>query len=305
VAYQVHRDLLDSPKKVLDAAQAKIGNAGWGKRLLAERAWDGTWGGGLYQPKWRSTFYTLRLLSHLGLSRTHSLAVESCALLLDEGIQEDGGVSLWASAWKDVCVTAMLLRLAVYFGHERDERLDLMVDWLLAHQMKDGGWNCNDERPGARVSSFHTTLSALEGLGAYGVSASERMEEVKAALSRGHEYFLRHQLFLSERTGKVVRESFTRFSFPTRWFFDVLRVLEYWAHMSLPWDHRLAEAMAVLMKRQGNNGRWKNQNHHTGEEFFRLERTGKESPMNTLRALRVCRWAQGVGYDLGAHGDSK
>jgi hypothetical protein len=291
IAWQAQRDLADEPPEVYETTRARVAGEGWGARLLEERAADGSWGGGLYGPKWISTFYTMRLLQHFGLDGTHPAAVESCALLLDEGVQGDGGVRLWSADWRDDCVTAMLISLALHFGHARDERVDAMVEWLLAGQLDDGGWNCNVRSVGCRVSSFHTTLSALEALAAFGSSSSERATRVASRMEAGHDYFLRHRLYRSERTGDVVRESFTRFSFPPRWFFDVLKALEHFASVRAPWDERLADAVALVHRRRRADGRWNNQNHHTGREHFRLEAPRERSRWNTLRALRVLRWA--------------
>jgi hypothetical protein len=290
VAWQVQRDLLDAPEADYESTRARVATEGWGARLLSLREPDGRWGGGLYGPKWTSTFYTMRLLYWFGLDGTWPVAVETCAGMLDFGLRPDGSVKMWRLDYTDVCVTAMTLALAVRFGHARDERVDAMAGWLLDAQLSDGGWNCNDERPGCRVSSFHTTLSALEALHDYALSDAARRGRVHAARDAGYEYFRRHRVFLSETRGEVVRESFTRFSFPPRWFFDVLRALDHFRAAALSWDERLRDALDVVNKRRRADGRWNNQNRHAGLEHFRLEDAGKPSRWNTLRALRVLAW---------------
>ena len=42
--------------------------------------------------------------------------------------------------------------------------------------------------------------------------------------------------------------------------------------------------------KQGQDGRWKLENHHRGQEYFKLEKQGQSSRWNTLRALRVLKW---------------
>ena len=96
------------------------------------------------------------------------------------------------------------------------------VERLLELQLPDGGWNC---RRDASHASVHSTLSALEALGDHSAAAA------------GREFLLRHRLFRSHRTGHVMRSDFTRFSFPTYWYYDVLRALDYWREH--PWDDRL------------------------------------------------------------------
>ena len=288
VAWQVQRDLLDRAESTWMRTRRGVATEGWGAALLAERTDDGMWGGGLYGPKWISTFYTMRLLQHLGLPANHREGRASCELLLDRGVHDDGAVSLWNSRTPDTCVTAMLLDMAVAFGYAEDERCERMIASLLREQMDDGGWNCERYR-GATHSSFHTSVSALEGLRSF-----EHLPDVAAACERGREFFLEHQLYRSSTTGEVVRQSFSRFSFPPRWFFDVLRGLEAFALADAPWEDRLADPVDVLERRRSTDGRWKTQNRHTGRTFFELEPAGQPGRMNTLRALRVVRWLDRV-----------
>ncbi len=289
VVWQVQRDILSRAEATWSRTRRRVAREGWGARLLSHRSADGRWGGGLYQPKWTSTFYTLRLLTHLGMPPNERGARASCCLLLDEGVPESGGVSLWSSGWTDTCVTAMLLSMACYFGLGSDERCERMVHWLLAEQMDDGGWNCNRRRGGARHASFHTTISTLEGLSAF-ESARGSDVRVQRAVEKGRDYFLRHRLYRSERTGEIVRASFAKLSFPPRWYFDVLRGLEHFANVDAAWDERLGDAVDVLLDAKRGDGRWRAQNWHSGEEYFRIEGGREPSRMNTLRALRVLRW---------------
>lgn len=236
VRWQVQRDLLDRPPQVWQPTRALVATKGWGARLLSLRAEDGTWGGGLYSPKWTSTFYTLRLLKHLGVPPTQPEALASCRLLLDEGVTKCGAVSLWSSASTDTCVTAMLLSMACYFELAGDARSPRMATWLLGERMQDGGWNCR-YRQGARHASFHTSISTLEGLAAY--RAQSGGQPASDAIAAGPAYFLDHQLYRSARTGHIVKSSFARLSFPPRWYFDVLRGMEHFAAVDARWDDRL------------------------------------------------------------------
>lgn len=289
VVWQVQRDLLGLSHRTWETTRRRVAKEGWGARLLALRGTDGRWGGGLYSPKWTSTFYTLRLLCHLGLPPTNREGVASCRLLLDEGVTESGGVSLWTSPYTDTCVTAMLVTMACYFRLGQDPRIARMMGWLMGERMRDGGWNCQRHR-GARHSSFHTTISTLEALAAYEASARPDAEMLEAS-ARAREFFLEHRLYRSSRTGEVVRPSFTQLSFPPRWFFDVLRGLEHFRAVDAPLDPRLDDALEVVRSR-AKRGRWSAGHQHSGLIHFRLEEPRRPSRMNTVRALRVLRWAE-------------
>jgi len=293
IVWQVQRDLLDRAESTWTATRRRVAREGWGAELLSHRAPDGTWGGGLYSPKWTSTFYTLRLLTQLGLPPRNPQGVASCRLLLDQGVTDSGGVCLWRSASTDTCVTAMLLSMACHFGFAGDQRVERMVAWLLTERMDDGGWNCQRERKGAKHSSFHTTISTLEGLTAFEAAVGVR-RTIGDATKEAREFFLEHQLYRSSSTGGIVKPSFAMLSFPPRWYFDVLRGLEHFAAVNARWDSRLGDPLAVLEARRGRDGRWKAQNKHPGKTFFGLEEARQPSRMNTLRALRVLRWVSRV-----------
>lgn len=51
VRCQVHRDLPDADPATVAAERARVATSGWGARLLAEQAPDGTWAGALYRPR--------------------------------------------------------------------------------------------------------------------------------------------------------------------------------------------------------------------------------------------------------------
>ena len=112
-----------------------------------------------------------------------------------------------------------------------------------------------------------------------------------SAMVRGREFFLAHRLYRSHRTGTVVKKAFTQLSFPPRWHYDVLRGLDHFQAVEAPWDDRLADALEVLARRRRSDGTWPVQNKHGGKVWFDMEKTGGPSRWNTLRALRVRRWA--------------
>ena len=165
-----------------------------------------------------------------------------------------------------------------------------LVDRLLGEQLADGGWNCEVEN-GATVSSFGTTINVLEGLleheRAIGGSAV-----VAAARRRGEEYLLERGLFRRKSTGEVIDPELAQFSFPTWYHYDVLRGLDYLRSAGVAPDERVAEALALVEQKRGEDGRWPLENTHAGEAWLTMDDgDGKPSRWNTLRAMRVLRWA--------------
>lgn len=292
IRWQVMRDLLGAPRAAWQAERARVANHGWGARLLAHRDEAGRWTRRFYGQKWISTTYSMVLLRRLGLPPDDPRAAVTCEVFLDEGLCDDGGIYAAVTHKRgETCLTGMVLALLSWFRVE-DPRRERLVDYLLAEQMKDGGWNCQRDR-GAAHGSFHTTISVLEGLQEYADARGPRAAETGAAAARGREFFLAHRLYRSHRTGKVVNAAFTRFSFPPRWHHDVLRTLDHFRASSAPYDERLEDPIALVERKRRKDGRWALQQRHPGRTFFELERVGAPSRWNTLRAFRVLRsWDQ-------------
>lgn len=292
IRWQTLRDLAGAPRQIWARERQRVCQQGWGKRLLDRQDTVGTWAGGLYSPKWISTTYTMLLLRRLGLSPTHPRARAACRLLLEKGLKEDGGIC-FSPAWEhsETCETGMVLSVLAYFRYP-DERVDRLVEHLLVQQMADGGWNCQSYR-GARHSSFHTSICVLEGLLEYQRLYPRRVPEIVDAQARGREFFLQHGLFRSSTSGAVVKPAMTRFSFPPRWHYDVLRGLDYFQEAGAERDERLQDAIGLVYKKCCPDGRWPLQNRHPGKVFFEMENPGRSSRWNTLRALRVLRWWEG------------
>ncbi len=299
IRWQVRRDLLDATRAEVEHERSLVARTGWGNELLARQDPTGTWGGGLYSPKWISTTYTLLLLRHCGLPPGQTAALRGVELIWDGARYFDGGLTSASSIdAPEACVTSMYIALACYFGYE-DPRVQKAIDWLLANQLPDGGWNCRTVRFGDSHSSFHTSILALEALVEVDANTPRR-PAVEAALSAGREFFLNHRLYRSHRDGSVANQSFTKLSFPPRWHYDVLRGLDHFRHVAAPWDERAADALDVVERRRRSDGRWPVQNRHAGTVWFEMEKTGGPSRWNTLRALRVRRWADQAHSAEGA-----
>ena len=291
IRWQTLRDLVEAPERIIERDRRRISRDGWGARLLAKQDPQGTWARGLYTPKWISTTYTMLLLRDFGLAPSNRQARRACALLLDGGMQRDGGINYGWRGRSETCISGMVLSLLSYFG-SKDDRVDTVGEHLLRQQMSDGGWNCQRDF-GATHSSVHTTISVLEGLRCYELQHRRHVRAVRAAQRRGREFLLAHRLFRSHRTGTVINPVFVRFAFPPRWHYDVLRALDYFQAVHAPRDRRLAEAIDLVRGCCGDDGRWTLQHAYRGKTYFELERLGAPSRWNTLRALRVLKWWDG------------
>jgi hypothetical protein len=280
-------DHLGVPAADVERERSRVADEGWGRRLLDAQDLDGRWASALYSPKWTSTTYTLLLLQLLGLRPGNPQALAGCRQLWAGARFQGGGLTLATTVREpETCITGMLVRLASFFGYQ-DEQLDSTVTWLLEQQLDDGGWNCAAVRSGSRHGSFHTTILVLEAL--LECRRSGIGGELTGAISAGQDFFLRHRLYRSRRTGEVVDTAFTRFPFPPQWHFDVLRGLEHFREAGAGRDPRLSDAVGVVRARRRPDGRWPRHRPYPGRQWFPLEEAGP-SRWATLRCLRVLDW---------------
>ncbi|MCK4663900.1 MAG: hypothetical protein KAT68_13620 [Bacteroidales bacterium] len=287
IRYQTYRDILKADSNIIDKERENILKTGWGKQLLDLQDKSGTWANGLYTPKWSSTFYTLLTLKRFGAKNNDKIN-KACFLILDNGFYPDKGINLSKTIkHSDTCITGMFLSILCHFKI-KDKRIDKLVEHLFEQQMNDGGWNCELYK-GATHSSFHSTISVLEGLLEY-----EKHYTLKDSINQiqliGIEFLLQHKLFRSHRTGQIVDNRMLRFSFPPRWKYDIMRGLDYAREKDLIKDKRFNDAINVLKSKQTKDGFWKLQNKHHGKVFFDMEKPGESSRWNTLRAIRILNW---------------
>lgn len=301
VRWQTMRDLTDAPADEVAAERARVAREGWGANLLALQDDDGRWDGGTYRPgwadddkpffdAWTATHFSLVLLRELGVDPADPLVGRAVARVRD-GVRWEANDALYFAGEVEPCINGLALANGAYFGQE----VDTIVERILSDQLADGGWNCWAEY-GAKVGSFHSTICALEGLVAW-EGAGGADARVASARHDGEEYLLERHLFRRRSTGKVADPRFTMFSFPTWWYYDVLRGLDYLRATRPGPDDRCAEAIDLLAGKRDEAGRWPLENSHQGPTLLELEGPdGFPSRWNTLRALRVLRWA---GADLG------
>ncbi len=297
IRWQALRDLTDAPADAVAAERARVATEGWGARLLAARDPDGQWLGGACFPgrggppdddgqPWTSTLPAMMDLYDYGLDPAGPTAREMTALVARNCRWEYDG-SRFFDGEVEPCINGRTVTLGAYFGAD----VDKVVTRLLADQLSDGGWNCETEN-GATVSSFASTICVLEGLLEH-ERATGGSAEVAVARRRGEEYLLERSLFRRKTTGEVPDEDWLRFSFPTRWCYDVLRGLEYFRNADVR-DPRLGEAVGLVRSKRRADGTWLLENTHPGAVHFRME-DGDDRPSrwNTLRASRVLVWWDG------------
>ena len=154
--------------------------------------------------------------------------------------------------------------------------------------MEDGGWNCEQEN-GSKRGSFHTTIAVIEGLAIFRDRLGST-SDLDQALEKGEEYLLDRQLMLRLSDGQLIDESWTRFSYPNWWHYDVLRGLDHMRTTRQP-DQRVERGLELLEARRRSDGRWNREKVWPGAIHFDIDGPeGEASRWLTLKAMRVLKW---------------
>jgi len=291
IQYQTYRDLLDIDKPGL---RKKIEKEGWGSQFLSCRLRNGHWGKSFYQPKWTSSHYTLLDLKNLAISPSNKTIKETLNLVFKNQKGPDGGIlPIGLDKKSDVCVNGMVLNYSSYF-QVKEELLKSIIDFLLSQQVADGGFNCHSNRKGCVHSSLHSTLSVLEGIWEYKKNGYRyRLKELEKAKRDSEEFILMHRLFKSDKTGEIIKPNFLNLYYPSRWYYDILKAMDYFQYARVKYDRRMDDAMEEIQHKRNKDGLWNLTSPHPGQTHFVMEKTGKPSRWNTLRALRVLNYYQG------------
>lgn len=248
-----------------------LGAEPWVAALLAGQWRDGAQGRVRVHPykKWGGAHWRLVALAELGVTAATPGATEPIAeafgqvagWLLDRahirgvaridgryrrcGSQE--GNALWAAC-----------RLGV--GEMR--QLDSLAANLIRWQWPDGGWNC-DVRPEANHSSFNESWAPLRGLVAYrdgrpadGGHGPDR-GALDEAIGRAAEFFLRHRVVESERTGELAHPSLAWLRWPPYWHYGLLPGLLALCEAGRLHDPRLRPALDRLRAARQPDGTWR------------------------------------------------
>ena len=301
IRWQVMRDLIAESDATVARERSRVAAEGWGARLLDLQGSDGHWGGAAFVPHaWISTKDTLQLLRDLGVDPTSDRVRRAIGQVRERCTWgEEFGDSPFFEGEVEPCINGRVLAIGAYFG----EASDRLVDRLLQEQLSDGGWNC--DAPRSQRSSFHTTICVLEGLLEYetakGPSArrhrrspsrtgiSPRAPPVPIAIDRTDRH-LRSKTPEARRVDRSVR-------FPRAGTTTSCGDSTTCAERGVAPDERIAEAIDLVAKKRDENGRWPLENPHPGPVHFEMEGgAGEPSRWNTLRALRVLRWAEGSPY---------
>ena len=307
VAYIARVDLMGESDTDREAKKARkaIMSTGVVPTILAKRVGD-CWNapGRHYLDKYTGTVWQLIILAEHYADGNDSRIQKACQYILEcAQDKESGGFSVHPDARKGggrhsevlPCLTGNMVWSLVRLGYHEDPRVQAGINWIAKYQRFDDG--IPNPTPGWPYDRFeicfgrHTchmgvvkTLKALAE-----IPEDSRTDEVAETIAKGADYLLVHHIFRkSHDLSTVAKPGWLRFQFPLMYQTDVLEVTRILLDLNRK-DHRLEEAVELILSKQDAKGRWPLETTFNGKFHADIETKGKPSKWITLNALRVLK----------------
>jgi hypothetical protein len=314
VRYLALRDLLDRPAadSELAAARRAAYEDGPIAAVLAEMDAEGFWirPGPGYNPKYRSTAWSIILLAQLGASAQHDGRIsQACTYLLDHALVSEGRFTEKQNAPSGNidCLQGNLCAALVDMGYD-DPRLEAAFEWLARSVTGEGVAPSDDSEAALR---FYASANSGPGFAcAYngrlpcawgGVKVmlalskwpAERCTPLMArAIKQGVDFMFSvdpAQANYPTKDGKKPSRNWWKLGFPVFYITDLLQNVEALVGLGYGGDPRLANALALIRDKQDEGGRWALEYAYTGKTWADFGELKQPNKWVTLRALRVLK----------------
>jgi hypothetical protein len=312
VRYLALRDLLDRPADDAEllAARQAAHTQGPIATVLAAMAPEGHWAepGPGYNPKYRSTVWSITLLAQLGarIEQDDRIA-RACTYALEHALTSGGQFSASGAPSGTVdCLQGNLCWALTVLGCE-DPRLALAFDWMARSVTGEGIAPASDRDATVRYyagkcgpgfacganNKLPCAWGAAKVMLAFGNWPAERWTPVIArAIAQGVDFLLGiDPATAAYPSGWSEKPSgnWWKFGFPVFYVTDLLQIVEALVALGYGSDPRLANALKLVREKQDAQGRWALEYDYAGKTWVDFGPKKQPHKWVTLRALRTLK----------------
>ena len=277
--YLALRDLMDltSDDRELRLARKAAHQHGPIAAILAKMDEDGYWArpGPGYNPKYRSTVWSIILLAQLGAAAEEDKRLAlACAYLLDHDLAEGGQFSTSPAPSGTVdCLQGNLCWALLELGYD-DSRLAQAFEWMARTVTGEGIAPLTDRTAAVRYYAYKCGPGFACGVnnqrpcawGAIKVMLAlsrtpikRRTPLMKRAIKQGVEFLFSVDPATAAyptRNDAAPNRSWGKFGFPVFYVTDLLQSVETLATLGYGHDRRLANALVIIRDKQDDQGLW-------------------------------------------------
>lgn len=331
VRYLALRDLVDSPGAELRRARTAAHKRGPIASILRHMEKEGYWAkpGPGYNPKYRSTVWSMIALAQLGASVEEDQRIaRACNYVLDHSLAEGGKFTSLTSgdpAGTIDCLQGNLCWALLELGCD-DRRLDGAFEWMARTVTGEGmapageadkSWRRGLELPrqpsGDAPRHYYaykcgpTFTCGVNGnlpcawggvkvMLAFGrLPRQHRTPRINRAIRHGLDFFLSVDPATAAyptRLGDKPSRNWWKFGFPVLYVADLLQLAEALIALGHGHDRRLVNTLQIIREKQDSHGRWPFEFDYTNGKMWQdFGKRGQANKWVTLRALRVLKAA--------------
>jgi hypothetical protein len=266
-----------------------------------------------YNPKYRSTQWSVILLAQLGASATEDERVAvACAYVLEQALATGGQFSLNRAPSGTIdCLQGNLCWALLELGCA-DPRLDLAFEWMARSVTGEGVAAAGDRTAERRYYTYKCgpnfacsannrlpcAWGAVKVMLAFGaLPEGRRTPLIQRAILQGAEFLLGVDLALATYPvprGDKPNRSWWKFGFPVFYVTDILQNVEALCRLGYGRDARLERALNLVVGKQDAMGRWLLEYDYAGKTWVDFGAKKQPSKWVTLRALRTLKAASEV-----------
>ncbi len=316
VRYLALRDLLrlpaDDPE--LAVAQKAAHTGGPIATILENMHADGYWvrPGPGYNPKYRSTAWSLILLAQLGASAEWDERIQrACAYLLKKALTPNGQFTENGAPSGTIdCLQGNLCAALTALGYD-DPHLVQAYEWMARTVTGEGiapksepdaplryyAYKCGPNFACGVNGGKPCAWGAVKVMLAFSAWPADRHTPlIQRAIQQGVDFLLGtdpDKAGYPTRTGDKPNRSWWKFGFPVFYVTDILQIVEALVPLGYGNDPRLANALDLIRGKQDEQGRWTLEYDYTGKTWMDFGPKKQPNKWVTLRALRVLKGAGG------------
>jgi hypothetical protein len=301
---------LSSGDEGLLAARAAAHASGPIRILLDEMQPDGYWAvpGPGYNPKYRSTVWSLILLAQLGgsISADERIA-RSCDYLLEHGLTPAGQFTAsGAPSGTADCLQGNLCWALTALGCD-DPRLELAFEWMARSVTGEGVAPLEEKSAPLRYYAGKCGPNFACGANnklpcAWGAAkvmlafsqwpAGRRTPLIEQAIAQGVNFFFKVDPVTADYPNGWAEKpssNWWKFGFPVFYVTDILQIAEALVALGYGADPRLGHLLNIIREKQDPQGRWLLEYDYHGKTWVDFGPKKQANPWVTLRALRVLK----------------
>jgi hypothetical protein len=313
VRYLALRDLLDIPADDVDllAAQERAHTEGPISTILDEMDESGFWvkKGPGYNPKYRSTVWSVIMLAQLGASIALDKRIETaCDYIFDNTLTKNGQFSVSGTPSGTIdCLQGNLCGAMLDLGFS-DPRLEKAFEWMARSVTGEGVAPIKDKKAPLRYyagkcgpdfvcganNKLPCAWGAVKVMLAFSKLPLEQRSSllIENAIQKGVDFLLGiDPAEATYPTGWSNKPSgnWWKFGFPVFYVTDMLQNVEVFVRLGFGKDPRLSNALDIVREKQDKNGKWVLEYDYSGKTWVEFGKKKQPNKWVTFRAAWVLK----------------